>query len=262
MAEKINLFSDQWVDIVFQNKNHLYGAYDLRKTSSRRHAKAVAIAVGFFLIAILSPILINEISKGIREKDDRVRVLTDIKLDRPKDKEIPKPLTPPPPKIRNTVKFVPPVIKPDEEVPEDEKPILVEEINKVNTAIGAEEVKGGTDELIPVETPAEVEEPFVAVEQMPEFEGGERAMNNFVTSNIRYPVIALENGISGRVILRFVVDKNGEISQVTVLRGIGGGCDEEAIRIVKRMPRWKPGKQGGRSVPVWFTLPIAFTIAQ
>lgn len=262
MAEKINIFSDQWVDIVFQNKNHEYGAYDMRKTSSNRHGKAMLIAVSVFLFAILSPILIKEIQKGLREKDETVRVLKNINLTKPKDKEIPKPITPPPPKVRNTVKFVPPVIKPDEQVPE-ETPMINDKINEVKTAIGTEDVSGGTDEPAPVvNTVAEVEEVFVAVEQMPEFEGGERALMNFINSNIRYPVVALENGIQGRVIVRFAVDKEGAISSVSIIKGIGGGCDEEAVRIVKRMPHWKPGKQGGRAVSVWYTLPIMFTISQ
>lgn len=263
MAEKINIFSDEWVDIVFQGKNQLYGAYDLRKTSSKRHAKALLIAVSVFLVAILSPILIKEITKGMRDRDLTVRTLSNLKLDKPKDKEIPKPITPPPPKVRNTVKFVPPVIKPDEDVPEDNPPI-VEELNKTNTTIGTEDVKNGVDEYIaPVTNEvADDNQVFVAVEQMPEFEGGERALSNFLSSNLRYPVVALENGVQGRVIVRFAVDRDGGISDVSVLKGIGSGCDEEAVRIVKRMPRWKPGKQGGRAVAVWYTLPIMFTISQ
>lgn len=263
MSEKINIFSDQWVEIVFQNKNKQYGAYDMRKSSSKRHAIALSVAIGFFLIAILSPILIKKLAENARDTDQTVRTLTKINLDKPKDKEIPKPLTPPPPPIRNTIKFVPPVITKDELVPEDEKPIINEEIVKTNTAISTADVKGGIDEPIPIVAQvAEVEEPFAVVEQMPEFDGGERALMNFVNANIRYPSIALENGVSGMVIVRFVVDKEGRVSNGTVLRGIGSGCDEEALRIIKKMPPWKPGKQGGRAVPVWFTLPIRFTLAQ
>jgi len=96
------------------------------------------------------------------------------------------------------------------------------------------------------------------VEQMPQFEGGESALMNFISRNIRYPVKAMEQSIQGRVIVRFVVSDTGEVTQVSVLRGIGGGCDEEAMRVVSMMPRWKPGKQDGKPVNVWYTLPISF----
>ena len=262
MIDKINIFSDQWVDIVFQNKNKLYGAYDLRKTSSKRHAKALLIAVSVFLVAILSPILIKELSNLRKHDGDKtVRTLVNVNLEKPKE-DIPKPIVPPPPPVRNQMKFVPPVIKKDEDVPE-EPPIINIEVQKSTAAVSTADVKGNTDapEVAP-QPEVESTEPFVAVEQMPEFEGGEKALFNFINSNIRYPVVALENGIFGRVIVRFAVDKNGAISSVSVIKGIGGGCDEEAIRIVKRMPNWKPGKQGGRAVPVWYTLPILFTISQ
>ncbi len=104
--------------------------------------------------------------------------------------------------------------------------------------------------------------PFVAVEQMPQFQGGEDALRKFINSNLRYPVYAMESNIQGRVIVRFAVEKNGEISRISVLRGIGGGCDEEAMRIISMMPRWIPGKQGDSPVAVWYTLPITFAIAR
>lgn len=262
MGDKINIFSDEWVEIVFSNKNQQYGAYDLRKSSAKRHARALLIAVSVFLFAILSPILIKQLNALKKhEGNTRVTVLDNVNLKKP-EKEIEKPIVPPPPPVRNQIKFVPPVIKKDEEVVE-EPPIINAVVQKAEAAVSTADVKGNTDAPEVAPTPVvENEEPFVAVEQMPEFEGGERALSNFIQANFRYPVIALENGISGKVIVRFVVNKDGEISQVSVLRGIGYGCDEEAMRIVKRMPHWKPGKQGGRSVPVWFTLPIAFQIAQ
>lgn len=265
MSSKINIFSDQWVDIVFQDKDtQLYGgAYDMRKSSSKRHAKATLFAVILFVVAILAPILVKEISALTKKDEDTtVRNLSVLKLDKPKV-EPPKPLAPPPPPVRNQIKFVPPVIKKDEEVVE-EPPQIVEKIIDNKAAISTVDVKGGTDDVaVPVENkPAEVEEIFAVVEQMPEFEGGEKALYAFINANIRYPAIALENGVQGRVIVRFAVNSSGHIEQVSVLRGIGGGCDEEAIRIVKRMPAWKPGKQGGRSVSVWYTLPIMFALAQ
>src|SRR5690606_38298134 len=99
---------------------------------------------------------------------------------------------------------------------------------------------------------------FEFVEQQPEFPAGQDAMMKYLSQNIQYPAVAIRNGLSGRVILSFVVDQNGEISDIKVLKPLGGGTDEEAIRVVKRMPKWRPGKQNGRAVKVKYTLPVLF----
>lgn len=103
-------------------------------------------------------------------------------------------------------------------------------------------------------------EPFMYVEQMPSFPGGQEAMYMFVYNKLEYPAIAKENGISGQVIVQFVVSKEGEIQKAKVVRGIGGGCNEEALRIVNSMPKWNPAMHNGRTVPVTFTLPIKFAL--
>jgi protein TonB len=117
---------------------------------------------------------------------------------------------------------------------------------------------------VPVMT-EEVQEPmaeeiFTFVEEYPEFPGGDKALKEYIVNNIRYPEVARQSGISGIVYVQFVVEKDGSISDVKVLRGIGGGCDEEAMRVVKSMPKWKPGKQRGQPVRVYFTLPIEFKL--
>jgi protein TonB len=117
---------------------------------------------------------------------------------------------------------------------------------------------------VPVLT-EEVQEPmaeeiFTFVEEYPEFPGGDKALKEYIVNNIRYPEVARQSGISGIVYVQFVVEKDGSISDVKVLRGIGGGCDEEAMRVVKSMPKWKPGKQRGQPVRVYFTLPIEFKL--
>lgn|SRR5574344_1063229 len=101
---------------------------------------------------------------------------------------------------------------------------------------------------------------FVYVEQAPEFPGGKEALSNFLTQEVHYPLEALQKGIEGTVFLRFVVEKNGSISQVKVVKEVGGGCTEEAIRVVEKMPRWKPGTQNGKPVRVQFTLPLKFQL--
>ena len=103
------------------------------------------------------------------------------------------------------------------------------------------------------------QEPLVFAEQMPEFIGGDDALMAFLQKNIKYPAKALKNNIQGVVMINFVVHTDGSIRKANVTKGIGGGCDEEALRVIKKMPKWKPGRQGGKNVPVYFDVPINFT---
>jgi protein TonB len=113
------------------------------------------------------------------------------------------------------------------------------------------------DDDEPVIVEAEI---FTIVEEQPEFPGGEESLMKFLQSNVKYPQLAKESNIQGTVYVQFVVEPSGSVSTVKVLRGIGGGCDEEAVRVVKNMPSWKPGKQRGKSVRVYFNLPIKFIL--
>jgi protein TonB len=110
------------------------------------------------------------------------------------------------------------------------------------------------------EESAEETQIFMVVESMPAFPGGEASLYKYLAENIKYPQMAKESGIQGRVFVTFVVERDGSVTDVRVLRGIGGGCDEEAIRVVKNMPRWTPGKQRGKSVRVQYNLPVKFTL--
>ena len=110
------------------------------------------------------------------------------------------------------------------------------------------------------EESAEEMQIFMVVESMPEYPGGEAALYKYLAENIKYPQMAKESGIQGRVFVTFVVERDGRVTDVRVLRGIGGGCDEEAIRVVENMPKWTPGKQRGKSVRVQYNLPVKFTL--
>lgn len=137
--------------------------------------------------------------------------------------------------------------------------VEVEDI-EINAEIDQTEVM---EEYVPVEVEEEevVEaEVFTIVEEMPGYPGGDLKMYEYLGKNIKYPQIARESGIQGRVFVNFVVEPDGSVSNVKVLRGIGGGCDEEAIRVVKSMPKWKPGKQRGKAVRVSYTLPVVFKL--
>ena len=271
MATRANIFSDEWCDLVFQDRNKLYGGYLLRKLSSRRHAISLVIAIVIFVLGVSSPSIIKSITPEKKEKDVTVRTLTDIKLDKPKEAvdEIVKALPPPPP-LKNVIKFTAPVIKPDEEVAEEEEPKMQEEVVESKAAIGNIDYDKGTDDptaempdVMPTEDQQIVEEkmePFLVVEQMPDFPGGEAELYRYLEKNMKFPAMARESGVTGTVYIKFVVGKDGKISNITLLRGIGAGCDEEAMRVISGMPAWKPGKQNGVTVPVWFTLPIKFTL--
>jgi protein TonB len=268
---KVNIFSDEWSEMVFEARNHNYGAYILRKLSNRRHMISLIIAIVVFTLAVSSPVIIKSIIPEKSEKDVSVRVLSDIKLDKPKEKvdEIIKEL-PPPPVLKNVIKFTAPVIKPDEQVAEEDEPKMQQEVVDSKAAIGTINYDKGSDDpnaIMPDQMPNEDQqivgekiEPFTVVEQMPDFPGGEAELFKYLQKNIKYPEMARESGISGVVYVKFVVDKRGKISDIVLLRGIGGGCDEEAVRVVKGMPDWKPGRQNGMAVPVYFTLPIKFTL--
>ena len=137
--------------------------------------------------------------------------------------------------------------------------VEVEDI-EINADVDQNEV---IEEYVPVEVEEEdvqEQEIFQIVEEMPAYPGGDQKLMEYVAKNIKYPQIARETGIQGRVFVGFVVEPDGSVSNVKVLRGIGGGCDEEAMRVVKNMPKWKPGKQRGKAVRVSYMLPVNFKL--
>ena len=135
-------------------------------------------------------------------------------------------------------------------------------LNENNVGVVTQEGKEGATELPSERVNAEPDEGkvFTYVDEMPTFPGGEAAMYAYIQKSIKFPPLARENGISGKVFINFIIDKDGNIKDIKVLRGVGGGCDEEAIRVVKSMPNWKPGKVNGRFVQVSFNMPVNFTL--
>ena len=177
-----------------------------------------------------------------------------------------------PVKIKSTIKFTPPVIKDDSEVKDEEVMKTQEEVTDSKLSVSTSDVKGNSKDADAVDladlqqqkkvVEEEVVKPYVVVEQMPEFPGGDQTMRKFLRDNIRYPMMARESGITGTGYVTFIVSTTGQISDVKLLRGIGGGCDEAAVRVVKTMPRWIAGRQTGKPVPVQFNLPIKFSLNQ
>lgn len=252
-------------NIVFEGRNHAYGAFALRKNHNRNLAIALSITSVLFILFVSIPAIINWLDKA-EEEVIVPMTITAVDLTPPPpidETEPPPPPPPPPPPVMKTVKFTPPVVK-DEIVEEEPPPIQLEE-ETPQIAIVTQE--GQEDEIIiPEEIPQVVEPtieaPLVIVEQMPSFPGGELAMMKYIQKKVVYPQMEKEAGIAGTCYITFVVEKDGTITDVKLLRGVSGGpgCDKEAIRVVKSMPPWKAGKQNGRAVRVQFNLPIKFSL--
>ncbi len=273
---KIDLTSREWCDLVFEGRNKAYGAFELRQSSPKRHNIAMVIIIVVAVIAFSVPALIRFVTpEKVEEAMTEVTTLSKLPEAEVKKNEDLKPLapeTPPPPPLKSSIKFTAPVIKKDEEVNEEDEIKSQDELAKNDkVAISIADVKGndeinGADiadfkEVVRPEAPKEEKEvPYQAVEQMPQFPGGDAELMKYIQDHLKYPVIAAENGIQGRVIVRFVVSKTGEIQDVTVLRGVDSSLDKEAVRVIKSMPKWIPGKQNGNNVAVYFTVPVMFKL--
>jgi periplasmic protein TonB len=266
MAQNNDLFSKEWCDFVFDPRYREYGGYELRTNSYKRHIKSLLIASSLFILLFIVPFLVKQMFHTTKDKDLAVRVFTDIKLEPPKEEDVLKEVPPPPQVLRNTVKFEIPDIKPDEQV-SDEPPLTQKEVLDMKAAIGNTTFDKGSDDVSAPPANADnakvtdnPDVPLSVVDQMPQFPGGEREMLRFIKNNLRYPLSAQENNVQGTVILNFVVDREGKIVNIKVVKAIGFGCDEEAVRVMEKMPNWTPGKQRGQPVLVSFTMPFRFVL--
>ncbi|TAH38382.1 MAG: energy transducer TonB [Bacteroidetes bacterium] len=256
-----NAVNPERVELVFEQRNKAYGGYELRKDYTRRVVLALIISIVGIGLLVAIPKIISVLSKqDFTTKESMTDVL--VMLEPPpidKNTPPPPPVIPPPP-VQQTIKFTPPKVVKDEEV--DEPPPTQEEIKDVQ--VSTQTVEGDKDIIdLPPENPVVGDDEgkiFTVVEEMPGFPGGEGKLFEYLQKNIKYPPVARENGIQGRVYVTFVVDKEGKIRDAKILRGIGGGCDEEALRVVRSMPDWKAGRQNGRSVQVQYNLPVNFTL--
>jgi len=248
-------------EIVFEHRNKTYGAYILRKLYNTHVNRGLILAVAILLAGLAYPLVSSYYAQARAGYIEKAASAEFIDMERPKEEAPPPPPPPPPPPaaIEQKVKFVAPVVT-TEEVVEDADIFNQEDLaqtGNVAVEVAVEEAPVEKVEVIEVETEKPV---FMIVEEMPSFPGGETERNKFLAENIVYPQQATENGIQGTVYVSFVVDSKGNVTDVKVLRGIGGGCDEEALRVVKMMPPWHPGKQNGKTVRVLFNMPIYFKL--
>lgn len=273
---KIDLVSNDWTELVFQGRNQAYGAYVLRKGTSKRNLWSIIIlfflAVLLFVgLAINNAIEANKHVANTQEVNlsmiEQAKKKAEVKKKEPVVVEQKKVVE----QVKSSIKFTAPVIKKDSEVKPEDEMKSQEDLQKTNTAIGAFDVQGNTDkgevlkaeqEIAQPEPPKHEEENkvFDTVEEAPSFPGGYGALNKWLHDNMKYPVVAAENGIEGKVIVQFVVGKDGSISNVKVARGVDPSLDKEAVRVVSNMPNWTPGRQNGSSVNVRYTLPVTFKL--
>lgn len=274
MTHDINLTSQEWLDIIFEGKNKDYGAYTLRSDSPKRHSVAFIVVAAAAVLTILSASLINTYNQNKRkEKITDVVQMSDISM---KNAEVPKENiekryeAPPPVELISTIKFTAPVIKKDELVNEENQVKSMDEIAVSKVAISVADVKGTNEETgvdiatlqgnILIAPSDEPEKIFEVVEQPPSYPGGDAALMEYLNNNISYPTIAVDNLIQGKVTCSFVVGKDGSIQDVRVERSVDGSLDKEAVRVIKSMPRWIPGRQGGNAVKVKYYLPVSFRL--
>ena len=272
---KIDLVSNDWIELVFQGRNQAYGAYTLRKGTTKRNVISLIIVLLTAVLAF-SAVAIKKIVDDNAAKVAATQVTELSKLDMAKKKaEVKKQIKVEPEKVvervKSSVKFTAPVIKKDSEVKPEDELKTQDQLMENKSAIGSFDVKGNDDangevlkakEVIAQPEPPKQEENkvFDVVEQMPSFPGGNSALMQYLNSNVRYPVVAQENGVQGRVTVSFVVEKDGSITDVNVVRSVDPSLDKEASRVVKSMPNWIPGKQNGSAVRVKYNVPVSFKL--
>ncbi len=285
MAKDVDLSSKEWRDIVFEGKNKEFGAYEMRCGSVKRHSRAMIIVI--IALAIILTFLILYMKGVFATPEEAETVATvDVELtnmdveDVQEEEDVMEQIDIPEPEpeiqqIEEDVKqqllteaVIVDVVDEDKKMQDQEK--IKEDDSKIsikNVAEGAEDFTSQDQmkkDVIVVEEPVKVEPEkiFDAVEQMPTFPGGDAALYKFIGDNLVYPVQAAEEGVSGRVTIRFVVERDGTVSQVTVARGKHPALDKEAKRVVSKLPKFIPGKQNGQTVRVFYTLPINFKLQQ
>ncbi len=282
MAKDVDLSSSEWIDLIFEGKNKDFGAYELRKASAKRHNRAMLVILIVLLVVAVLGLLANTVLKqaDARPEDQIEQAMIDYSAEEEQEEEEPEEENQRveeqqpealPEEILNTVKATELQITKDEEVVEEIK--SQDDLKETDTAVGTTDFDKGTDDLNVVREhkeeviveekkpePVDDNQVFTVVEQKPQFPGGDAALLKYLSEHIRYPAMAAENGIQGRVVVQFVVTKTGNVGEVKVLRSKDPDLDKEAVRVVKSLPKFVPGKMNGHSVNVWYTVPVTFKL--
>ena len=274
---KIDLISNEWTDLVFEGRNQAYGAYKLRKGTAKRNVLSLII-VGVSAALLYLGLQLQKMAEANKKVENTQAVeLAKLNTEKKEAKVEKKEIIKQEPEkvveqVKSSVKFTAPIIKKDSEVKEEDE-IKLDEVQKSDKAVGAFTVEGNDEvggavlkakeDIAAPEPPKHVVEEtkiFTVVEQMPMFPGGDGALMGYLRDNIHYPTVAAENGVQGRVVVGFVVERDGSITDVNILRGVDPSLDREAMRVVKSMPKWTPGKQNGSAVRVKYQFPVSFRL--
>jgi len=257
MANNIDSFDD----IVFEHRNKEYGAYELRQKYPKRGSIALIVSMIILFVAVGVPLLASIMKQ--KDYDEYIEKnvsseLTEIKEVEKED--IPPPPPPPPPPVAQQVKFTAPEIV-DSLTTEEVELATVDDLSESANTAPVDTVEEVV-EFVEVVQEVIVEQVFESfqIQEQPSFPGGEAAMMTYIVENIKYPQEALENDIQGTVYIRFVVTSTGAVGEAQVLRSVQELLDKEALRVVKSLPKWSPGKQNGNPVSVWFQIPIKFVL--
>ncbi|MFM7663249.1 MAG: TonB family protein [Bacteroidota bacterium] len=249
-------------DLVFEHRNKEYGAYQLRKSYNKR---LTLIMLGMILTFALGALVLFIVRNLPKEEVEAPKGSDKTWTVQPPPEDLPPPpTTPPPPPLEKMTAFIPPVIE-DDPVTD---PVPTQD--QLEDTKAGDKTQDGSDENFdppaPNDDPKEIEdkpEPIETfVEEEADFPGGAGEMAKFINDNIDYPQEAIDLGIKGRVTIRFVVEKDGRVSNVSVAGPLAGckACDKAAVQVVEKMPPWTAGKNGGRAVRTWVTLPIKFEV--
>lgn len=283
MAKDVDLSSKEWTDLVFEGRNKDFGAYQLRSTSVQRHNKSVIYTLIGAALIVLASWGVMKVQNLIAERQlaleaEQEDVIVEMAQDEPEPEPEQQKLEQPKPEVLpeevlKSVKVTELKIVQDEQVKKEDEIKTQDELKETDTAFGQKDNDKGTEdrnvtktlkeEVVVEEKKVEekkVEEIFKSVEQMPEFPGGAAALQKYLASHIQYPPQAAENGKEGKVIVQFVVEKDGHIGEVKIARGVDKDLDREAMRVCKTLPKFTPGRQNGQPVRVWFTLPVTFKL--
>lgn len=281
----VDLTSAEWNNIIFADKNKEFGAYQIRKASDRRHNLAMLFMLIGLVIVTLLVIGLNKYSdyraeqaalllQEQREKMMAAQLAAEQEAqeeeEMPEEQKFEQPEVEVPEEVLATVQVTQIAIVDADKVKNEV--MSMDEQKEDNTARGvvtqegsddADKFKAVQEQVVVKEPEPEVkkeEEIFVAVEQQAEFPGGQGALMKWLSNNIRYPEAAQQNDIQGRVIVKFVVEKDGSIGAASIVKGVDKDLDREALRVVKKMPKWQPGKNNGVAVRSYFNLPVTFKL--
>ncbi len=273
-GSKINLHREEWLDVIFDQKNKSYGAYALRRQSDANTSKSLLYAGTLFILLFLSPRILGLIKGNVPDEDLTGQVDVVIAPLPPVNPETPPPpAVEPPPARQDHVEFPPPLVRADNLV-HDVLPPQIKDLQ--NADPGQKTIAGSADaEIVIVEPAGDGPKRDIAVaaedskiydigilEVPPSFPGGINKFYEYLSKSIKYPQMAAESNISGKVFVSFVVEKNGMLTDIKVVKGLGGGTDEEAVRVLKASPTWIPGIQNGKQVRVKYNIPISFSLSQ